>query len=107
MQPSTKGVYPAQLTDEDYVDFHHQNFLQNGIYRNHSFDYEDIHAKHRTHRNDIYTGLAPLRCVRGPRTWHRIDESTIDLARRQGLGPRISYQVTFILHFHLLKRNQV
>ena len=58
--PSTKGVYPVQLTDEDYVDFHRQNFMQNGTYKNHFFDYEDRHTKHRTWRDDISTGLAPL-----------------------------------------------
>ena len=85
-----------QLTDEDYVNFHRQNFMQNGIYKNHFFDYEDMHAKYRTHRSDISTGLAPLRCVCGPRTWHKIDKSTIDPAKRQGLGPRISYKVSVI-----------
>ena len=84
-----------QLIDEDYVDFHCQNFMQNGIYKNHSFDYEDMHAKYRTCRSDISTGLAPLRCVHGPRTWHKIDESLIDLTTRQGLGPRISYKVNY------------
>ena len=76
-------VYPVQLTDEDYVDFHHQNFMQNGIYKNHFFNYEDTHAKHRTHRDGISTGLAPLRCVFGPRTWHKTDESTIDLEKKR------------------------
>ena len=46
----------------------------------------------------ISTGLTPLRCVCGPRTWHKTDESTIDPAKRQGLGPRISYKVTVILY---------
>ena len=27
LRPSTKGVYPVQLTDADYVDFHGQNFI--------------------------------------------------------------------------------
>ena len=98
LQPTIKGVYPVQLTDEDYVDFHYQNFMQNGIYKNHFFNYEDTRAKHRTHRDNISTGLTPLRCVHGPRTWHKTDESTIDPAKRQGLGPRISYKVIFILH---------
>ena len=98
LRPTTEGVYPVQLTDKDYVDFHRQNFMQNGIYKNHFFDYEDTHAKHRTCRDDISTGLAPLRCVCGPRTWHKTDESTTDPAKRQGLGPRISYKVTFLLH---------
>ena len=52
LQPSTKGVYPVQLTDENYVDFHWQTFVQNGIYKNHFFDYEDTHAKH-IHREMI------------------------------------------------------
>ena len=43
---------------------------------------------------EISTGLAPLRCVRGPRTWHKIDKSMIDPAKRQELGPRESYKVT-------------
>ena len=103
-QPSTKGVYPVQLMDKDYVDFHWQTFMQNGIYKNHFFNYEDTHPKYRTLRDDISTGLAPLRCVCGPRTWHKTDESTIDLVKRQGLGPRISHKVTFILHKHLLKK---
>ena len=90
--------------DADYVDFHWQIFMQNGIYKNHLFNYEDTHAKHRTWRDDISTGLAPLRCVHGSRTWHKTDKSTIDPAKRQGLGPRISYKVTFILHKHLLKK---
>ena len=94
--PSTKGVYPGQLMDEDYVDFHWKTFMQNRIYKNHFFDYEDTHAKHRTWKDDISTGLAPLRCVCQPRTWHKIDESMIDPAKRQGLGPRRSYKVTFI-----------
>ena len=106
LQPSTKGVYPVQLTDEDFVDFHQQTFMQNGIYKNHFFNYEDTHTKHRTWRDDISTGLAPLRCVHGPRTWHKTDKSTIDLAKRQELGPRISYKVTFILHKHLLKKHE-
>ena len=72
--------------------------MQHGIYRNNFFDYEDKHAKHRSRRDDISRGLAPLRCVHGPRTWHKIDESTIDLAKRQGLGPRISYKVNVILY---------
>ena len=55
--------------------------MQNGIFKNHFFDYEDTHAKHRTQRDDIFTGLAPLRCVHGPRTWHKIDESMIDPAK--------------------------
>ena len=46
-----------QLMDEDYVDYHRQNFMQNGIYKNHFFDYEDTHAKYRTRRSDISTGL--------------------------------------------------
>ena len=104
LQPSTKGVYPVQLMDEDYVDFHRQTFMQNGIYRNHFFDYEDTHGMYRSCRDDISTGLAPLRCVCGPRTWHKIDESMIDPAKRQGLGPRISYKVNFILHKHLFKK---
>ena len=54
---------------------------------------------------EISTGLAPLRCVCGPRTWHKIDESMIDPAKRQGLGPRISYKVFFILHKNLLEKN--
>ena len=62
------------------------------------FDYEDKHAKHRSQRDDISRGLAPLRCVHGPRTWHKIDESMIDPAKRQGLGPRISYKVNVILY---------
>ena len=103
--PSTKGVYPVQLTDEDYLDFHWQTFMQNRIYKNHFFDYEDTHAKYRTQKADIFTGLAPLRCVHGPRTWHKTDNSMIDLVKRQGLGPRISYKVTFILHKHLSKKN--
>ena len=37
LRPSTKGVYTVQLMDEDYVDFHCQMFMQNGIYRNHFF----------------------------------------------------------------------
>ena len=98
LRPSTKGVYPVQLMDADYVDFHGQNFMQHGIYRNHFFDYEDKHAKHRSRRDDISRGLAPLRCVHGPRAWHKIDKSTIDLAKRQGLGPRISYKVNVILY---------
>ena len=60
LQPSTKGVYPIQLMDKDYVDFHRQTFMQNGIYKNHFFNYEDTRAKHRTQRDDIFTGLAPL-----------------------------------------------
>ena len=64
LRPSTKGVYPVQLTDADYVDFHGQNFMQHGIYRNHFFDYEDKHAKHRSWRDDISRGLALFRCVR-------------------------------------------
>ena len=92
-----------QLMAKEYVDFHHQMFMQNGIYRNHFFDYEDQHAKYRSQRADISTGLAPLRCVRGPRTWHKTDKSMIDPAKRQGLGPRISYKVNFILHKHLFK----
>ena len=79
--------------------------MQNGIYKNHFFDYEDTNAKHRTCRDDISTGLAPLRCVHGPRTWHKTDESTIDLAKRQGLGPRISYKVTVILYKPLLTKS--
>ena len=63
------------------------------------------HAKHRTWRDEISTGLAPLRCVRGPRTWHKTDESMIDLAKRKGFVPNISYKVTFILHKHLLKNS--
>ena len=104
LRPSTKGVYPVQLMDEDYVDFHHQTFMQNGIYRNHFFDYEDKHAKYRSWRDDISTGLAPLRCVHEPRTWHKTDESMIDPTKRQGLGLRISYRVNFILHKHLFKK---
>ena len=98
MWPSTKIVYPYQLMDEDYVDFHQQTFMQKGIYKNHFVYYEDTHAKHRTRRGDISTGLAPLRCVCRPRTWHKTDESMIDLAKRQGLGHRISYKVTVILY---------
>ena len=86
-----------QMMDEDYVDFHCQTFVQNGIYRNHFFDYEDKHAKYRSRRDDIFMGLTPLR------TWHKTDESMIDLAKRQGLGPRISYKVNLILHKHLFK----
>ena len=104
LTPTTKGVYPVQLTDADYVDFHRQNFMQNGMFRNHFFDYEDKHAKHRSRRDDISRGLAPLRCVRGTRTLHKIDESMIDPAKRQGLGPRISYKVTAILHEHLFHK---
>ena len=56
LRPTTKGVYPVQLTDKDYVNFHCQNFMQNGIYKNHFFGYEDLHAKYRTRRSDISTG---------------------------------------------------
>ena len=98
MRPSTKGVYPVQLTDADYVNFHGQNFMQHSIYRYHFFDYEDKHAKHRSWRDDISRGLAPLRCVHGPRTWHKIDKSMIDPAKRWGLGLRISYKVNVILY---------
>ena len=50
LQPSTKGVYPVQLTDEDFVDFHQQTFMQNGIYKNHFFNYEDTHKAQNMER---------------------------------------------------------
>ena len=58
LRPSTKGVYPVQLMDEDYVDFHRQMFMQNSIYRNHFFNYEDTQAKCRSWRDDISTGVS-------------------------------------------------
>ena len=46
--------------NKDYVDFHWQTSMQNGIYKNHFLDYEDTHTKNRTWRDGISTSLAAL-----------------------------------------------
>ena len=57
-QPSTKGVYSVQLMDEDYVNFHQQTFMQNGIYKNH-FLIMGTQTQSTEHREMIF-----------PQVWH-------------------------------------
>ena len=78
MAPSSRGVYPVQLTDEDKTDLLGQANRDEGLIKNHFFYYGDTRVKSQIRRDDITEGLAPLRSVRGTRRWHITDESGID-----------------------------
>ena len=77
MAPSSRGVYPVQLTDEDKTDLQGQDNGDEGLFKNH-FYYKDTRVKSDIRRDDISGGLAPLRSVCGTRRWHITDESGID-----------------------------
>ena len=81
LAPSSRGVYPVQLTDEDKTDLQVQANRDEGLFKNHFFDYKDTRVKSRIRRDLVYEGLAPLRSVHGTRRWHITDESRIDPAK--------------------------
>ena len=67
LAPSSRGVYPIQLTDEDKAGLQGQATQDEGLFKNHFFDYEDTRVKSWIRRDDISEGLAPLRSVHGTR----------------------------------------
>ena len=97
MAPSSRGVYPVQLTDTDKTDLLAQDNRHEVLFKNHYFDYEDTRVKSHIRRDDISEGLAPLRSVHGTRRWHIIDESGINPAKQAQLGPVKKYKVKIIL----------
>ena len=78
---SSRGVYLIQLTDEDKTDLQGQDNRDEGLFKNHFFDYEDTRVKSCIRKDDISEGLALLRSVCGTRKWHITDESGIDPAK--------------------------
>ena len=93
LAPSSKGVYPIQLTDEDKTDLQGQANRDKGLFKNHFLDYEDTRVKSCIRRDNISEGLALLRSVHGTRRWHITDQSRIDLAKQAWLGPVKTYKV--------------
>ena len=78
MAPSSRGVYPVQLTDKDKRDLQAQDNRHEGLFKNHFFDYKDTKVKSCIRRDDISEGLVLLRSVHGTRRWYITDESRID-----------------------------
>ena len=97
MAPSSRGVYPVQLTDTDKTDLLAQDNSHEVLFKNHFFDYEDARVKSHIRRDNISEGLAPLRSVHGTRRWHITDKSGINPAKRARLGPVKKYKVKKIL----------
>ena len=81
LAPSSRGIYPIQLTNENKTDLEGQANHNEGLFRNHFFYYEDTRIKSQIRRDNISEGLAPLRSVCGTRRWHITDKSGIDPAK--------------------------
>ena len=71
----------------DKTDLQGQANRDEGLFKNHFFDYKDTRVKSQIRRDNISEGLAPLRSVHGTRRWHITDESGIDPAKQAWLGP--------------------
>ena len=82
LSATTKNVYPVHHT-LDMTEKILEGHTIDG-YRNHHFDYPDLHASNRVRKDDITYGRKPLRCVEGVRKYHRTDESLILAETRAG-----------------------
>ena len=88
LAPSSRGVYPVLLTDEDKTDLQGQDNRDEGLFKNlFFFYYQDTRVKSCIRRDDISEGLATLRSVHGTRRCHITDDSRIDPAKSAWLGP--------------------
>ena len=96
MAPSSRGVYPIQLTDTDKTDLLAQDNRHEVLLKNHFFDYKDTRVKSHIRRDNISEGLVPLRSIHGTRRWHITDESRINPAKQAQLGPVKKYKVKII-----------
>ena len=65
----------------------------NRQFRNHFFDYTNMHKSSRFQKDDISVGLAPLRNVEGVRAFHRTNESKILPHIREGMKEREDCEV--------------
>ena len=92
LNPMTKVVYPVTLNKCDKLHLINQDIVQSGVYKNHFFDYKDMHIKYQICKDDVSQDCTPLRCVCGTRRWHITDESTVDPVKQTRIGPRKSYK---------------
>ena len=87
MTVTTKGTYPVHLTqsatDDDEIQTN--TTVQ---FKNHFFDYKDSRKSQRVRRDDISTGIAPMRSVDVVRTYFKTNESKILPHIRDGLEDR-------------------
>lgn len=85
--PTTKGTYPVHLLEHDKQQVESAEKPENQYYKDHHFDKMDQHlALNRVRRQDITTGIAPLRGVLGvrPRFFH-VNENRINPETRAGM----------------------
>ena len=91
---SRKTPYPTHLAERDQI--RHATESEHdyvGFYRNNFFDFQDTRKSQRVRKDDISTGLAPLRCMSGVRNYFKTDESEILPEIRAGKDP-IAFDAT-------------
>ena len=85
-----KRKYPVHHALEDKARYNSETVDSHvGMYRDHYFDYPDLHKSNRVRKRDITTGLQSLRSVSSIRTkFYKTDESQILAEVRAGNKPK-------------------
>ena len=82
---TVKSKYEVKLADINHDRYTAENEVTfDGMFRNHFFDYPDKHKSQRVRRDDISTGLQPLRNSGSVRRWFKIVEEDILSETRGG-----------------------